>query len=462
MRRVLAFVFGLALFGGGAYWLLPGLLRHGGYSLAGSLVAVAIMMLTLATNVAFTGASRAFGGAGMRAMRLLVVMPGAWVVVEWSRSVILNGFPWMSLGYGQIDTPLAGFAPVGGVYLVSLASAFIAGALAYAWFERSRWWVPVGAIAGLSLAGWALLAVAWTRPEGRAIEVAAIQGNVASDIKWTPAHLQPTLDLYASDTLAAMRGRKLDAVVWPETAITARPDQVAPFLRGLRDAAQAGGTTVIFGIIDVDRGAGGARYFNAALATGATEGRYRKRQLVPLTEFLPEFLPDQWRADKQRDAIAIFSPGAEVQPLLRVADVPIGVTICYETAYGRLVRPGAEVPRLLMGLTNDDWFMGTTMPAQDHQVARMRALESGRQMLRVANSGITAWIDADGRTLRELPVQQRATLFASMQPRVGHTLYWRMGEIVWVVVFALVCVAAAVVAVVVRRRNDARLSQRNT
>jgi apolipoprotein N-acyltransferase len=184
--------------------------------------------------------------------------------------------------------------------------------------------------------------------------------------------------------------------------------------------------------------------------------------LVPLTEFLPEFLPDRWRAEKQRDAIAMFSPGAEVQPPIRVADVSIGVTICYETAYGRLVRPGAEVPRLLMGLTNDDWFMGTTMPAQDHQVARMRALESGRQMLRVANSGITAWIDADGRTLRELPVQQRATLFASMQPRVGLTPYWRMGEFAWVVVFALVCAAAAIVAVVARRRNDARLSQRNT
>jgi apolipoprotein N-acyltransferase len=456
---LLAFVFGLALFGAGAYWLLPGLLRHGGYSLEGSLVAVAIMMATLSTNVAFVGASRAVGGADMRAMRLLVVMPGVWVVVEWSRSV-LNGFPWLSLGYGQIDSPLAGFAPVGGVYLVSLASALIGGALAYAWFERKRWWVPVGAIAVLALVGAGLGTVTWTRPEGRALEIAGVQGNVASDIKWTPAQLQPTLDLYAAETLKAMQGRSLDAVVWPETAITARPDQVAPFLAGLQGAAQTGGTTVIFGIIDVDRSEGGARYFNAALAAGATQGGYRKRQLVPLTEYLPHFLPDQWRDEKMRDAIAIFSPGAEVQPLLRVADVTIGVTICYETAYGRLVRPMAEAPGLLMGLTNDDWFMGTTMPAQDHQVARMRALESGRQMLRVANSGITAWIDADGRTLRELPVLQRATLFASMQPRVGHTLYWRIGEFAWFIVLLLFCIAAAVVAFVGKRRHDA-LRQRN-
>jgi apolipoprotein N-acyltransferase len=222
-------------------------------------------------------------------------------------------------------------------------------------------------------------------------------------------------------------------VVWPETAITARTDQVAPFLAGLRDAARAAGATVIVGIIDSERFGQDARYFNAALATGASAGSYRKRRLVPLTEFLPSFMPEDWRKQKISEAVAIFSPGDDVQPPVTVAGVTIRTTICYETAYGRLVRDDSGAASILLSLTNDDWFMGTSMPAQDHQVARMRALESGREMLRVANSGITAWIAADGRVAAELPIRQPATLFAAMRPRTGLTPYARWGEWMWIV-----------------------------
>jgi apolipoprotein N-acyltransferase len=439
-RAMLAgLVFGFCFYGVGGYWMLSGLLRHGGYSVLVAIVAVAATITLIAAHVALAGLSRAAGGPGWRTVRLLVVMPGAFVIAEWWRSFTFTGFPWLSLGYGQIEGPLAGWAPVGGVHLVSVASAVIAGALAVAWFERSRWWVPAAALAALSAAGMGLGTIAWTQPEGRALAMAAIQGNVGSDIKWTPAHLQPTLNLYANDTLAAMRGRQLDAVVWPETAITARPDQVAPFLAGLRQAAQSGGATVVFGIIDVERG-NVPQYFNAALAVGATEGVYRKRHLVPMTEFLPAFLPDSWREEKQQSAIAIFAPGDDSQVPLRIAEVAVGVTICYETAYGRRVRPQGDAPRLLMSLSNDDWFMGTSMPAMTHQVARMRALEGGRQMLRVANSGVTAWIDADGTTLAELPMRVRGTLQVRMQPRSGLTPYWRWGEWTWVA--ALLAMAA--------------------
>jgi apolipoprotein N-acyltransferase len=199
---------------------------------------------------------------------------------------------------------------------------------------------------------------------------------------------------------------------------------------------------VIVGIIDVERGAA-PMYFNAALATGATEGAYRKRHLVPLTEYLPAFVPAAWQQEKKREAIAIFSPGADVQRLIRIGDIAVSTSICYETSYGELVRDPEGKAGLLLSLTNDDWFMGTTMPAQDNQVARMRARESGREMLHVANSGITAWIGADGRVLSELRVQERATLFARMQPRVGLTPYWRWGEWVWLVAMLITSVLVA-------------------
>ncbi len=434
---VLGFAFGFGLFAAGGYWPLPGLLRHGGYSTLTAVAASLFIVLLLAAHDALAGVARAVGGKNATAIRVLVVMPCAFVLAEWLRTFTLSGFPWLALGYAHIDAPMAGLAPLGGVYLISLASAFISGLLAYTWLARVRWMVAAGVLAAMLALGWVSGTIEWTRPLGRPLEIAAVQGNVTSEIKWTPAQLQPTLDLYAAATLRAMQSRKLDVVVWPETAITARPDQVAPFLAGLDQATRSAGTAVVFGIIDVDRTAAVPRYFNAVLATGTGMGTYHKRQLAPLTEYLPAFLPEAWSEQKRRDAIAIFTPGADVQAPLRVAGIAIGTTICYETAFGRLVRDPSGAPGILVGLTNDDWFMSTTMPAQDHQVARMRARESGRPMLRVANSGITAWIDADGRVVRELPVRVRDVLYASMQPRTGLTPYWRWGEWTWLAVAAL-------------------------
>jgi len=427
---LVGFAFGTGLFVTGAYWLLPGLLRHGGYSLPASIAAASFAIALQASHVALAGLCRAIAPRSRVQWRLLVVMPCAFVLAEWLRSYTLTGFPWLALGYGQIDGPLAGFAPLGGVHSVSIVSAAVSGALAWLWLDRSRWKVAAVIAGGLLALGLALGRVAWTTETGRPIEVAAVQGNVASDIKWTPDHLQPTLDLYASATQAAWRGRKLDLVVWPETAVPARPDQVGPFLAGLQQSAKAAGTTVVYGIIDVER-EGAPRYFNAAVATGTSQGTYRKRHLVPLTEFLPSFMPEDWRRRKLREAIAIFTSGTDVQPPIRVAGVTIGTTICYETAYGRLVRDPQGIAGILMSLTNDDWFRGTTMPAQDHQVARMRALESGREMLRVANSGVTARITADGQVAASLPTRERATLVAQMRPRTGLTPYWRWGEWIW-------------------------------
>lgn len=437
----LGFAFGLGLFVTGAYWLLPGLSRHGGYSALAALCASAFVIVLLAAHVALAGLCRSVAPRYGVALRLLVVMPAAFVLAEWLRSFTLTGFPWLALGYGQIDGPLAGFAPLGGVHAVSFVSAMISGAFAWAWMERRRWMVSAAIVVATLSCGLALSRITWTTEYGRPIEVAAVQGNVHSDIKWTPDQLQPTLDLYARATQSAWQKRRLDLVVWPETAIPARPDQVAPFVAGLQQAARAAGATVAYGIIDVDRAGTEARYYNAMLAAGVGEGAYRKRHLVPLTEFLPSFMPEDWRRRKIRDAIAIFSPGASAQPPIRVADIAIGVTICYETAYGRLVRDPDGTAGILMSITNDDWFMGTTMPAQDHQVARMRALESGREMLRAANSGITAWITSDGRVAAELPTRERATLFAQMRARTGLTPYWRWGEWTW-----LVPVLAALVA----------------
>lgn len=305
---LLGFMFGVGLFSTGGYWLYPGLMRHGGYSMLIALAGTGAVVVVCAAHVALAGVAHTFCAApSQRLLRLLVVMPSAWVVAEWLRTWSLTG--WLSLGYGQIDGPLAGYAPVGGVQLVSLASAIIAGALGLAWLERPRsaWSVVVITIALVT--AWPLRGIEWTSPHGRALEVAAVQGNVASDIKWEPAQLQPTLDLYAKATLAAMQTRKLDAVVWPETAVTARPDQVAAFLAGLQQATRSTGTAVILGIIDVERGGNVPMYFNAALATGAGEGAYRKRHLVPLTEYVPEFLPTTWQEQKKARGVRDFVAG---------------------------------------------------------------------------------------------------------------------------------------------------------
>ena len=435
----------------GTYWLYHSIHLVGQ---APVWVALFLMLGLVAIMGAYTAlvgyvAARWFPARGLT--RWLVVLPALWVLAEWVRGWFLSGFPWLALGYTQLATPLRGYAPVLGVYGVSLGVAVTAGALtALVLGARRERLAAVVVVAATWLSGALLNQVEWTRPSGAPVAVALVQGAVPQSMKWQPAQREQTKRLYVDLTVAHL-GTPI--IVWPESAVPALEEYVRPYLAQMSGAAVARGSSLIMGLIRRDAATGS--YYNSVSAwtAGLPQQWYDKRRLVPFGEFfpVPQAVRDWLRL--MNLPYSDFQPGSDQQPPLRAGDVSLAPTVCYEDAYGseqlRLVRESS----LLVNVTNDAWFGDSTAPHQHLDISRMRSLESGRAMLRATNDGVTALIGADGSVMGRLPQFQPSVLEGQVQPRTGLTPYLRFGNVPVVVV--LVVALAAVVAAVRRRRSGA-------
>ena len=421
------FLFTAGTFLAGTYWLYHSIHLVGQ---APVWLALGLMLGLVAIMGAYSAAigwvaARWAPRAGL--LRWLVVLPALWVLAEWVRGWFLSGFPWLALGYTQLDTPLGGYAPVLGIYGVSLGVAVSAGALV-ALVLGGRRERAIAALAALAvwLAGAGLGAIEWTRPEGAAVRVALVQGAVPQSMKWQPGQRERTMQLYADLTRPHLG---TDIVVWPESAVPALEEYVRPYLEGVSAAALRRGSALIMGLIRRDPASGS--YFNSISGwnDGTERQWYDKRRLVPFGEFFP--VPQGVRnwLRLMNLPYSDFRPGDERQAPLRAAGHLLAPTICYEDAYGseqlRLVRGST----LLVNVTNDAWFGDSTAPHQHLDISRMRSLESGRPMLRATNDGVTALIAHDGTLLGTLAQFVPGVLTGEVQPRGGLTPYLRFGNV---------------------------------
>jgi len=358
------------------------------------------------------------------ALRWLVALPAGWVLAEWVRGWFLSGFPWLALGYSQLATPLRGFAPLLGVYGVSLAVAVTAGALAALLLgDRRERWLAAVAIVAVWAAGAAVTPVQWTQPTGRDLRVALVQGAVPQSMKWAPGQLEQTMRLYLGLTEPHFGAQ---IIVWPESAIPALESDVRDYLATVRAVAAARGSSLIMGLVRRDPRSGD--YYNAIAAWSPGERWYYKRRLVPFGEFFP--VPERVREWMRLMNLPYsdFAAGPEDQSPLEAAGEPLAPTVCYEDAYGSEQVALARRSTLLVNVTNDAWFGDSTAPHQHVDISRMRSLETGRPMLRATNDGVTALIEYDGSVMASLPQFRSGVLTGTVRPRTGLTPYDRFGN----------------------------------
>ncbi len=413
------YAFGLGLMGFGVFWLRISIDQFGGVAPPLGLVFTLLFIAVVAGYFALTGASlRWLAGHRDGPWLLWLAAPLAWLGSELLRAWLFTGFPWLSLGYSQIDLPLAGFAPLFGVFGIGALLVLSAGLL-LTW--RHGWSLP--ALALLWGTGILLDGIEWTRPAGAPVPVALVQGNVPQHEKWQPERFQPTIERYLSLSEQAPQARLL---IWPETAIAAFDDAVEdsllePLEQRMRDA----GRDLLTGIV-VRRRDG--RYYNALLVLGPS-GRqaYFKRHLVPFGEYLPLAPMLDPLLDFLHIPMSDFSADPSVGPVLRLAGHPVGVDICYEDAFGHEVAEALPRAAWLINASNDAWFGDSLAPHQHLEIARMRARETGRWLLRATNTGISAVIDHRGRVRARSPQFAPAVLPAEVVPRYGATPYvrWR-------------------------------------
>jgi apolipoprotein N-acyltransferase len=441
--------FGLGLFGFGTYWLYTCLHVFGLVPVWLTLVLQAVLIAVMAAYLAALCylANRFWLKPG--AIRDWLVLPVLWLLLEWLRGWLFSGFPWLSLGYAFIDSPLAGWAPLFGVYGVTWAAAICAAGLNVLWMPAvafSRRMAALGAIAALFILGAVLARQDWTQPQGPMIQVAAVQGAVPQDQKWQLKNRALTLDRYLRLTGQAW-GAGL--IVWPESSLPALSVELVDYLRALEELGRAHGADFAIGLDDYWPKT--KQYFNGIRILSDTgDGWYYKRHLVPFGEYFP--VPAFVRSWLRLMSLPYddFTAGPAHQPLFKAAGQKLGLTICYEDAFGARQLDVLREATLLINVTNNAWYGDSTAPHQHLQIARMRALESGRFLVRAANDGITAAIDAHGRVVARLPQFQEAVLRAQVQPMTGLTPYARFGNIP-VTGAAILLLAAALWR---RRRNE--------
>jgi apolipoprotein N-acyltransferase len=416
-------LFGLGLFGSGVSWVYVSIHVYGYASvpLAAALTAAfcaALALLHALFAWCYVRFLRALPGG------MLIGFPALWVLFEWLRGWILTGFPWLYLGYAHVDTWIAGWAPILGVYGLSFICALTASCLFLAW--RSRQPVACTTYAVMMAILWAgggvLKPIQWVaHASPEPLSVAIYQPNVPQEHKWDPDWYEPIL-YQLRDASNAHFGR--DILVWPEAAIPGYYERAENFLAPIALRAAVEETALITGI--PHRGDG--VYHNSIMVLGHGEGIYHKRRLVPFGEYVPL---ERWL----RGLIAFFdlpmssfSPGPERQAPLQAGAYRVAPFICYEIVYPDLVAAGAREADLLITISNDSWFGDSIGPLQHLQIAQMRALETGRYLIRGTNNGVSAIIDQRGQVVARTDQFVETTLVGEVQVMLGLTPFGSFGS----------------------------------
>ena len=418
-RRVLVigWLFGLGYFGFGVYWVYNSLHDFGN---AAPLVAAFLAALMIACMAVFPALTLASWKIIQRHLgqSSIWLLPLLWFAFEWLKGWFLTGLPWLSLGYSQVNSPLNGIAPLLGVYGLSALCVLLAVALIrVVKNHRYRYMALVLLIPGL---GMLLQNIDWTEAQSTSLKVTIVQGNIPQEIKWQYDQHQNIFNIYWRET---RQNWDSDLIVWPETAIPGRSENVEQsLLIPMATAATEQGSSILTGIVVNE--AENNIFYNSMLLLGSNQGVYHKRHLV----MFGEYYPLRWLFDFMRNFIDIpysdLTSGPQEQPLMSVNNIKLGLSICFEDVFSRDIMPALPAANLLVNASNDAWFGDSLAPHQHLQIAQMRALETGRPMVRSTNTGVSAFIDYRGRIIETTEQFRTQSITRDMVGRTGVTPFY--------------------------------------
>ncbi len=414
-------LFSLGLQCSGVSWIFYSLYYHGGSPAILAVLLIFLLAAYLSIYPAIAGFIIARYCKTSTVIKVMVLSPVAWAVSIWFQGIVMTGFAWMQWGYTQIDWPLSGYAPVLGNHGVSLFVAMTSGLVVLFLTRSTAWKQWLFVVTGIWILGFALKQVSWTEPVGEVVNVSLVQGNIPQSDKWRREMRQPTLSRYRS---LSLQQKDVDLIIWPETAMPGYQHTLSGYLEGVRKSMQQREIDLITGIFIRDEETG--RYYNSVINIHG--GEYRKRHLVPLGEFIPLRALVGFFNSWINIPMSDIDSGEDEQPLLHAAGQPLGISICFEDAFARDVLKDLPEATLLVNVSNDAWFEDSIESYQHHEIARMRALETGRTMLRSTNTGISSIIGPHGEVLARSPHFKIHVLNASVQPMKGSTPYVLWGD----------------------------------
>ena len=432
-------LYGLGMFGFGVSWVHVSMNDYGYMPLWMAIPFTAIFAAFLALFYGLTFS------LSWRLGRSALVFSGVWLLLDWLRGWLLTGFPWLYAGYALIDTPLASLAPLGGVWLLTLTTVLISATLIQLRQPDALRWVAAGLSALVLITATAAHFLTFTHAAGPDQKVALVQGNIPQDLKWQISMRGETRRIYHELT-REIPGDTL--VLWPESAMTEFYQSITDFIEdeGAQLANRNG--ALITGIPWRTVSDAGITYRNSIAAIPLRDGNngservYHKQKLVPFGEYVPMQSLIRGLIPFFDLPMSGFTPGDPSQPNLKVLGHTVAPFICYEILYPQLVASRSHDADVLVTISNDAWFGTSAGPLQHFQMARLRARETGRWLLRGTNNGVTAVIDHQGRIVDALPQFERDVLYSHYQPRTGITPFMALGVWPWLALSVLLLLPA--------------------
>jgi len=423
----IGYAFGLGWFGLGAWWLAPTLHTFGPLPWIWSGLAVVCVGAVLAAFPALLAWCAQLLAGGVRG-RMLLLLPLLAVGEEWLRGHLLTGLPWTPPGSLLLDTPAIGLAAWLGVYGASLLPFGLAASIA-ALLSGSG--VRQGFVALLILLGAGYFAPQAWQADGAVHRVALVQANIPQDLKWDAAFLERTMERYAA--LSEQAAQRSDLIVWPEAAVPMFLEHAPDWSQWLLEHMQAWDRPLLFGGLKLaDEGAVGGEPSGAGAHNGLflyTPGSTAlqfvgKQHLVPFGEYVPSWIP---LLHKLVPGIADFRPTDDAG-VLQPMGGRYGSLVCYEAIFPEQARSRAQTASVLVNVTNDAWYGKTPASWQHMQAARMRAVETGRYLLRAANTGVSAIIAPDGRVVSSIPWFTEGVVYGEYRDSSARTFYLKNGD----------------------------------
>ncbi len=425
--------FGIGMYGVGVSWVYVSISGFGGapMPLAAFLVLVFVLIMAAVFSLPFTAFGRWFS---RHPLSLLIAFPATWLLGEWLRTWLFTGFPWLFIGYADLTNWLSGWAPVVGVMGLSLFSAFTAAVIAHLIYQPTK--TRSLALCSLAIifiwgAGFALQKIEWTQISKTPTSIAIVQPNIDQDDKWQADYRETTIDLLRTKT-EPLWGHKI--IIWPEAAITEVYSQALPFLNEMNNKAADAESGLVTGIIFDDRDK--QLYYNSIATFGKAIGIHHKRRLVPFGEYVP--------IEALRNLIEFFNLptsiinlGPNEQYGLKIGELMISPSICYEVAFPDLIAKNAVNSQLLISVSNLGWFGDSLGRHQFMQMAQMRALETQRYYAYSTNNGPSAIFDRQGKITAQTNAFEQTSLSSEIFSADGSTPFMRFGSIPLVVISAL-------------------------
>lgn len=443
---ILAWLFAFALFSLGIYWLVISMHEYGGMALPLAIGALFIFAAAMAIYYAMAATLAQFlcinhippEHTSRRLMLNASIWASAWVLAEWLRGTLFTGFTWLTSGYAHAEGMFTAWAPIFGVYGLSWLAVFSAAAITIMAKAKDSKYdknaaIIIGIAIGFGLLGMAFKHIAWYSPHGEPVLARLVQTNTPQENKFAFNQMwQNQNDALKLASLAA-KEQTPDLIVLPETVIPILQDQAADELwQQWQDLANETQATVLLGA-PLRFYNGSSTYISnsaVALTPGAStvnleqSWRYDKHHLVPFGEFIPGLF--QWFVQALNIPLGEFNRGAAQQSPVNIAGQSFAVDICYEDTFGAEIAHTINTDNpanILVNISNLAWFGNTWALEQHLWMARLRAIETARPIIRATNTGMTAVIDPNGEIRGILKPASPGVLDAEIIGTTGLTPY---------------------------------------